>query len=58
MGYLLDEKTYNSYRTMSLRVYDLTGEEITEEQAKTLIKLIRKTTDIDEQNTIIITYLS
>ena len=58
MGYLLDEKTYNSYRTMSLRAYGLTGKEITEEQAKTLIKLIRKTTDIDEQNTIIITYLS
>ena len=57
MAYELDEKTYNSYRTMSLRAYALTGKEITEEQAKVLIKLIKKTTSITEQNTLITNYL-
>ena len=57
MAYELDEKTYNSYRAMSLRAYALTGKEITEEQAKVLINLMKKKTSITEQNTIITNYL-
>lgn len=57
MAYELDEKTYNSYRRMSLRAYNLTGKEITEEQAKQLVKLIKKTTDIAVQNELITKYL-
>ena len=58
MAYELDEKTFNSYRRMSLRAYELTGKEITEDEAKQLIKLIKKTDDIDVQNNLIINYLS
>jgi len=57
MAYELDEKTFNSYRRMSLRAYYLTGKEITEEEAKQLIKLIKKTTTKEEQDAIIINYL-
>lgn len=57
MAYELDEKTFNSYRTMSLRAYALTGDEITEAQAKQLIKLIKKTLTKEEQDEIIINYL-
>jgi hypothetical protein len=57
MAYELDEKTFNSYRRMSLRAYSLTGKEITEEEAKQLVKLIKKTTKKEEQDAIIINYL-
>ena len=56
--YELDERTYNDYLAMSLRVKDLTGDDIDEDQAKELIKRIRKTTTISEQETIIINYLA
>jgi hypothetical protein len=58
MAYELSEKVYNDYELMALRAYDLTGETISEEQAAQLIKLIKKTTTIAEQNTIIINYLA
>ena len=58
MAYLLDEKTYNDYASMSFRAYVLTSVEITEDQAKQLIKLIKKTTTVEEQDTIITNYLT
>jgi len=58
MAYELDEKTYNSYQRMSLRAYALTSVEITETQAKRLIKLIKKTLTVAEQDTIITNYLA
>ena len=57
MAYLLDEKTYNDYASMSFRAYVLTSIEITEEQANILIKLIKKTTTVEEQDALITNYL-
>ena len=57
MAYELDEKTYNSYRRMSLRAYSLTGKETTEDESKQLIKLIKKTLTKEDQDELIINYL-
>ena len=57
MAYELDEKTYNSYRRMSLRAYCLTGKETTEDESKQLIKLIKKTLTKEDQDELIINYL-
>jgi len=57
MSYLFDEKTYNHLRHVSLRAYELTNKEITTEQAQEIIKLIKKTETIAQQDTLIIKYL-
>ena len=50
-------KQQQKYLFIGIRAYQLTGTQITEEQADYIADLIKDATTIEEQNTLIINYL-